>query len=139
MLFNNKHKTFFSFAASAIITIAGLLLAPLKAYGLGPIEQGILAARSEGQPENLFGTSGIFTNVVNILLFTIGVLSVIMIIIGGMRYVISSGKEASVDKAKNTILYAIIGLVVALLAYAIINFVLVTLMPGSGATSSSNL
>jgi len=61
--------------------------------------------------------------VVNILLFIIGVVSVIMIIIGGIKYVLSNGDSSQITSAKNTILYAVIGLVVALLAYAIVNFV----------------
>ena len=58
------------------------------------------------------------------MLFIIGVLSVIMIIYGGIIYVISAGDSGRVSKAKNTIMYAIVGLVVALLAYAIVNFVI---------------
>ena len=49
-----------------------------------------------------------------------------MLIIGGFRYVLSNGNEKSVTAAKDTILYAIIGVVIALLAFAIINFVLGT-------------
>ncbi len=63
------------------------------------------------------------STVVNILLFIIGTLSVIMIILGGIRYVISQGDSTQITNAKNTILYAVIGLIVALLAYAIVNFV----------------
>lgn len=61
--------------------------------------------------------------VINMLLFIIGAVSVIMIILGGLRYVLSNGDSSQVTSAKNTILYAVIGLVVALLAYAIVNFV----------------
>lgn len=66
----------------------------------------------------------IIGNVINILLFIIGVVSVIMIIIGGINYTLSQGDSGKVKSAKDTILYAVIGLVVALLAYAIVNFVL---------------
>jgi hypothetical protein len=55
-----------------------------------------------------------------------------MIIFGGLRYVVSGGNTASVTAAKNTILYAIVGIVVSLLAYAMVNFVLGALLPGSG-------
>jgi hypothetical protein len=61
--------------------------------------------------------------VVNTLLFVIGIISVIMIIIGGIMYTTSAGDSGQVTKAKNTILYAVIGLVVALLAFAIVNWV----------------
>ena len=62
-------------------------------------------------------------NVINVLLFIIGVVSVIMIIVGGIKYVLSNGDSSQITAAKNTILYAVIGLIVALLAYAIVNFV----------------
>lgn len=62
--------------------------------------------------------------IVNVLLYVIGVIAVVVIIIGGIRYTTSGGNAASVSAAKNTILYAVIGLVVALLAYAIVNFVI---------------
>lgn len=64
------------------------------------------------------------TNVINILFYVIGIIAVIMIIIGGIKYVTSNGDSSSISSAKNTILYAVIGLVVALMAYAIVNFVI---------------
>lgn len=63
-------------------------------------------------------------NVVGLLLFAIGTISVIMIIVGGIRYVLSYGEAAKIKSAKDTILYAVVGLVVSLLAYAIVGFVL---------------
>lgn len=63
-------------------------------------------------------------NILNILFFIIGIAAVIVLIIGGLRYVFSSGDEKGVTAAKNTILYAIVGLVVAVLAFSIVNFVL---------------
>lgn len=64
------------------------------------------------------------TTIVNILLYILGAVSVLVIIISGIYYVISMGDSSAIAKAKNTLLYAVIGLVVALLAYAIVNFVL---------------
>ena len=61
--------------------------------------------------------------IISVLLFAIGVVSVIMIIVGGLRYTTSNGDSNQVTSAKNTILYAVIGLVVALLAFVIVNFV----------------
>ncbi len=63
-------------------------------------------------------------NITNTLLLIVGAIAVIMIIIGGLRYVLSGGDESGITSAKNTILYAVIGLVVSVLAYAIVNFVL---------------
>ena len=81
-------------------------------------------AQGQDQGASLFGTGGIFQTVTNVLLFIIGAISVIMLIIGGIRYTVSGGDSAAVTSAKNTILYAIVGIIVALLAYAVVNFVL---------------
>ncbi len=79
------------------------------------------------QPTNahdpLFGTNGVFVTIVNILIFIVGAIAVLMLIIGGIRYVVSNGEQSSVTSAKNTILYAIIGIIVAFLAYGAVNFV----------------
>lgn len=61
---------------------------------------------------------------VNTLLFIVGLLAVIVIIFSGIRYVTSAGNATAVASAKNMLIYAIVGLVVAFLAYAIINWVL---------------
>ena len=87
------------------------------------ISGGVNCAQGEEQPTDLFGQEGIFTTIVNVMLFLIGAISVIMLIIGGIRYTISNGDQGAVTSAKNTIMYAIIGLVVAIMAYAIVGFV----------------
>lgn len=68
--------------------------------------------------------STIIKDVVNTLLFIIGVLSVVMLIVGGIRYAASAGNSSSVTAAKNTIIYALVGLVVAVLAGVIVNAVM---------------
>jgi hypothetical protein len=91
----------------------------------GGAQAGIDCARGEGTPAQLFdGPGSIFTTIVNVLLFLIGAISVIMLIYGGIRYTTSGGNSASVTAAKNTILYAIIGLIIAFLAFAVVNYVL---------------
>ncbi|MGD8373768.1 MAG: pilin [Candidatus Woesebacteria bacterium] len=74
--------------------------------------------------------TGTIQQITNILVFMVGAVSVIMIIIGGIRYAVSNGDQSAVTGAKNTILYAVIGLVVAFMAYAIVNFVLNSLGVG---------
>lgn len=64
-----------------------------------------------------------FKTVINTLLFIVGALAVIMIIIGGLRFVLAGGDSGAVAGAKNTVLYSVIGLVVAILAFAIVNWV----------------
>lgn len=63
------------------------------------------------------------TNIINLLLFAVGAVSVIMIIVGGFRYTLSGGDQSQVTAAKNTVMYSVIGLVVAALSFAIVNFV----------------
>jgi len=73
--------------------------------------------------ENINST---ITTVINIILYFLGAISVLVIIFAGILYVMSGGDANSVTKAKNTLLYAVVGLIVAMLAYAIVNFVLTT-------------
>lgn len=91
----------------------------------GGISQGAncAAPTSAGAQQPLFGPDGVFVTVTNILIFIIGAIAVIMLIVGGIRYVLSQGDQGAVTSAKNTILYAIIGIVVAMLAYGAVAFV----------------
>jgi hypothetical protein len=61
---------------------------------------------------------------INLISLVVGVIAVIMIIIGGLKYIMSSGDSNNINSAKNTILYAIIGLVVVAFAQIIVKFVL---------------
>jgi hypothetical protein len=70
------------------------------------------------------GLQGIIKTAVNILSIIVGIVAVIMIIVGGFRYITSGGNAERVKSAQNTILYAIIGLVVVALAQVIVRFVL---------------
>ena len=70
------------------------------------------------------GINQLLGNVINILLYIAGIASVITIIVGGIMYIVSGGNENRTRTAKDAILYAVIGLVISLLAFAIVNFVL---------------
>jgi len=116
------------------LSVSSFALSPLTG-AQSSIQSGVDSAKGNGQPVQLFGVDGIFTTATNMLLFVIGALSVVMIIVGGIRYVVSGGNSAQVTAAKNTILYAIVGLVVAFLAYAAINFLLGSLTNTTGGTN----
>ncbi|PID32355.1 hypothetical protein CR970_01130 [Candidatus Saccharibacteria bacterium] len=92
----------------------------------GCLDSGSCAADEEGCDDEV-GTetlqNGIKT-VINIFSLIIGVIAVIMIIVGGFKYITSNGDSGNVTSAKNTILYAIIGLVIVALAQVIVRFVL---------------
>ena len=86
------------------------------------VEDGMRSLSPEfGNRTNLEGT---VVTVVHVILYIVGILAVVMIIIGGIQYTTSAGDQNAVTKAKNTILYGIVGLVIAVLAYAIVSFVI---------------
>lgn len=119
---------------AAFVFVAAAVLAPVAPASAAcdpsaGAQAGINCAQGEGVPTTLFGDGSIFTTVVNILLFIIGAISVVMLIWGGIRYTTSAGNAAAVTAAKNTIMYAIIGLVIAFLAFAVVNWVLGAITP----------
>lgn len=77
--------------------------------------------KSSGSDTNM---NGIIKTITSTLLFLLGAVAVIMIIFSGFKYVTSSGDQARVASAKNTLMYSVVGLVVAVAAYAIVDFVL---------------
>jgi hypothetical protein len=123
----------------AAVSLASILFAPTSfAFNLS-IEDGANSARGADQAADLFGNSGIFTTVTNVMLFIVGAISVIMVVIGGLRYVVSGGNSGNITTAKNTILYAIVGLIIAIMAYAVINFVIGSFVPGAGGGGGTNV
>lgn len=62
--------------------------------------------------------------IINTMLFMVGMLSVVMIIYSGLRYITAHGDKEQINSAKNTLIYSIVGLVIAILAYAIVNWVM---------------
>ena len=62
--------------------------------------------------------------VINVVLGVIGVVSVVMIIMGGIQYTTSAGDATKAQKAQKTIIFSVVGLIIALLAFAVVNFVL---------------
>ena len=129
-------KLFTSFVIASI-TLAALSAA--QSYAIGTVSQGADSARGTQQPANLFGDTGVFSTISSVLLFIVGAIAVIMIIIGGLRYVISGGDATQVQAAKNTILYALVGIIIAILAYAAVNFVIGSFVSsGSSSTGSTS-
>ena len=119
-------------------------LANVQAVGLNEVKKntqegqcevsGADAAACKSDNTGIGNLTSLFRTIVNILLFLVGSLAVIMLVIGGLRYVTSNGDQNAVTSAKNTILYSIIGIVVAFLAYAAVNFVITQLQVGTKST-----
>lgn len=101
------------------------------------LREGAEAARCDECPTDLFGDTGAFRKITDMILYIVGVIAVIMLIIGGVRYVVSGGDAKKVTDAKNTVLYAIIGMVLAVFAYAIVHFV-ITSLPNSDSEKKDN-
>lgn len=121
--------------ASALALLA--LSTPLPASGLSLMDVVDGNFRGEGQPSELFdGSAAIIPRAINLMLFIVGILAIVMLIFGGIRYVVSGGDPSKVKDAKNTILYAIIGLVVAILGYALVSWV-ISVVGSSGGSSGS--
>lgn len=116
------------FIAAIAVSVFGVFtLAPVATVGaLDPLE-----AACSSDPDSEIcdnrgeDASGLVTTIINVLLFLVGTLSVIMIIVSGVFYTTSAGDSSKVARAKNTLLYSIVGLVVSILAFAIVNWVLV--------------
>ncbi|MBQ3274914.1 hypothetical protein IJH46_00635 [Candidatus Saccharibacteria bacterium] len=108
-------------ALTGAAAVATLFAGKVMALG---VRDGIEAAKTDDMPTELIGTNGVFNGITNTILYIIGILSVVMLIFGGLKYALSAGDSKKVTDAKNTILYALIGLIISILAYAIVNFVL---------------
>ena len=67
---------------------------------------------------------GTVNTIINVIIGIVGFVAVVMMIMGGISFITSQGDSAKVAKARNTILYGVVGLIVAILAFAIVNFVL---------------
>lgn len=126
------------------IIIPVLLLVGTVTFAIVPevsaitLREGAEAARCDGCPEDLFGDNGAFKQVTNTILYIVGIIAVIMLIIGGIKYVISGGDSKKITDAKNTVLYAIIGLIISFLAFAIVNFVISALPKAPESNGDNN-
>lgn len=122
---------------AAIVTVCGMV----GIAGLAPSAYAVRCAdgHSESDFANCFGDVEIkdkdlnttLNTAINVVIGIVGFLAVAIIILGGIGFVTSQGDTAKVTKARNTILYGVVGLVVALLAFAIVNFVLVNIFAGN--------
>lgn len=114
--------------------LAGLLFVQaVPALAQSPDIQGGLCAGAnldvndpscDSESDAITTVNNLIRRIINLLSVIVGVVAVIMIIIGGLRYITSGGSDTGVTSAKNTILYAIIGLIIVALAQLLVRFVL---------------
>ncbi len=112
-----KWRFYLTLASGALLSLA----VPVYAQVPNEIGNGANTVKPSGSPSNLLD---VFQKIINTVIFLIGAIAVVMLIIGGVRYVISAGNEAQVKGASHTIIYAVIGIIVAIVAYAVVNFVI---------------
>lgn len=94
---------------------------PVYADSKDEVQNGAnMANGGGGSNQNL---PDIITTIINVMLFIAGALAVIMIIYGGIRYITAHGDEKQVKVAKDTIVYSVAGLIIAILAYALVTFI----------------
>jgi len=103
----------------------GLIVAAAPVHAVDVLQEGC----SSGGGGTVCSATGddlntLSSNIVQILLYIIGIIAVIMIIIGAIKYVTANGDQSQLTSAKNTILYSIVGLILAIAAGSIIGFVL---------------
>lgn len=114
-------------ATVSLFVLLAIPFAPVKAVNVFQDCSGDAANTSicrATSSDKLFGAGGIWNKILNVFTLSIGAVSVLMIVIGGFRYTTSNGDAQQLTSAKNTILYAVVGLVLAAMANAIVNFVL---------------
>ena len=113
------------FAVSLLVVLGAFVFTPAGSVGAaGPLDAVCVDNADSEVCQNKDDSSDSFVSaIINTLLYVVGAVSVLAIIIGGIFYTISGGSSSNVTKAKNTIIYAVVGLVVSFLAYAIVNWV----------------
>jgi ABC-type Fe3+ transport system permease subunit len=121
--------TIFSFTALPAVTFA-------CGDGSGSSKDQVLSGIGEsGSACDSSGVSTVISAVVNILSYIVGIVSVVMIIVGGIKFTTSGGDSNAVSSAKNTVLYAFIGLIIAALAQVLVHFVLTSATTGTVSPS----
>lgn len=109
----------------AVFGVSVLSTASLSGGVSAQVSKGIdTATTSEMKGKSIDGDKGLIKTVVNVLLWAVGALSVIMIIFSGFRYITSAGDTSKTKSAQSTLIYSVVGLIVAIMAWAIVNMVI---------------
>jgi hypothetical protein len=117
-------KTKIYTSLTLLILAASLVCLPLSQVGALAACNGNDTEICKSSPADLIGTNGVLKNVISILLYVAGTIAVIMIIVGALRYITSDGDPGKASTARMTVIYALVGLVIAVMSYGIVNFVI---------------
>ena len=104
-----------------VFTVASPVSLPVYADAKDEVKKGADMTNSGGSAKQ--DLPDIVTTIINVMLFIAGALAVIMIIYGGIRYITAHGDEKQVKVAKDTIVYSVVGLIIAIIAYALVTFI----------------
>lgn len=120
-------KSIIAVLATGLLLLTSSFVAPKVSYAAASkndVCAGLDATGGSCDPAASGGTTveGTISTLVNIFSWVVGVIAVIMVIVGGMKYVTSGGDSSGVQSAKNTIMYALIGIVIVALAQVIVQF-----------------
>lgn len=122
--------TFLTLGTTALLgQTAKAAFDPFKDACLSSNDQSSVCIESKkNQPadgnNSLYGKNGILSRVITVLDIVIGVVAVVMVVIGGFKFVLSGGDSNNVNSARNTVLYALVGIVIAVSGQVIVKFVL---------------
>lgn len=115
------------------LLVAAFMLVAVGAFALAPVAEVAaldpLGDICKDNPDSEVCQSSeddantLIDNLINTLLFLVGALAVVMIIVSGIWYMTANGDASKITRAKNTLTYSVVGLVIAFLAYAIITWV----------------
>lgn len=119
-----KKITLFIATLAIVLGVSGSLLASDTALAVNVFDQCAGNADSAVCKSQGDSATSMVQIVINLLLYVLGIIAVIMIVVGGIRYTTSNGNASQIKEAKDTILYSVVGLIVAMLSFAIVNFVL---------------
>lgn len=122
-------KKITTIVTSLILMVFGLTLIPANTHAAidcsdDTIPQSVLRANGCSSDDDEPELSDIIVNIINGAIGVLSVVIVIFIIVGGVNYMTSAGDPGKIEKAKKTILYAVVGAIICALAFAITNFVI---------------
>ena len=131
----NSSKKITIIIATFVIAVFGISLLPASAnYAFDPCsvytDNDVKAANGCGGSTT--DISDVIIGIINGVVGILGAVAAIYIVVGAVGYMTSSGDSSKIEKAKKTILYAAIGLVIAVLTFAIVNFVITNLINNEG-------
>jgi len=113
-------------ATALLVNASSALAACTDAQVRAGITNAADCAKGSGAASSLFGTGGLINTISNVVFGLVGTIAVLYLILGGISYITSQGDQKKIEGAKNTILYAIVGIVIVIASYAIASFVINT-------------